>query len=106
MLELRTLNVEVRFSAQQMQITRVSKGTQQVSNTEKIVYLKRRSSSAVAQVVNIHAQHDVHAANVKQSKIIKNTVQRANPIIHQSDGMQSQVRSIQAVKEKKRGRAT
>ena len=35
------------------------------------------------QVVNKHVQQVVNSVEVKQSKIIKNTVQRKNPIIHE-----------------------
>ena len=51
-----------------------------IQTTINLTKIKQRT---VEQVVNIHAQHDVRAVKMEQSKIIKNTVQRTNPIIQE-----------------------
>ena len=57
---------------------RASKITQQVSNTQG------PAEDSLYQVVGMrdqHDQHDVHAVQMEHSKIIKNIVQRTDPII-------------------------
>ena len=46
----------------------------------KTVFQDRITQRTVEQVVKMHAQHDVHTVKMEQSKIIKNTLQRKNPI--------------------------
>ena len=51
-----------------------------LKDQSKTVSQDRIKQRTVEQVVNMHAQHDVHTVKMEQSKIIKNTVQRKNPI--------------------------
>ena len=55
--------------------------------------LKTRSSS---ELVNKHVQQVVNSVELKQSKIIKNTVQRKNPNIQQKINQGSKQRGTQA----------
>ena len=43
----------------------------------------RIQQRTIEQVVNVHDLHNVHAVKMEQYKIIKNTVQRTNPIIQE-----------------------
>ena len=74
----------------------------------KIGHLKNEiKQRTVEQVVNIHAQHDVHAVKMEQSKIIKNNVQRNNPIIQEKiNQVRCKAKSTANKPCKNRGRAT
>ena len=103
-----------RFSTQQKQIIRVSKITQQVSNTQRPVEdcvfrdgIKKRT---VEQVVGMHDQydqHDVHTVKMEHPTIIKNTVQRKNPIVQERINQVRCKAKFAAFKQcRNRGRAT
>ena len=84
-----------------------SKVTQQVSNTtrpaEDCISQDEIKQRSVEQVVNTHAQHDVHAVKMDgRVQIIKNIVQRTNPIIQEKINQvrcRSQVHSSRAVQK-------
>ena len=98
-------------SVLQKPIIRISKVAQQVSNTQRpvedCVSRDRIKQRTVAQVVSMHAQHDVHTEKMEQSKIIKNTVQRKNPIIQEKINQVRCKAKFAALKPcRNRGRAT